>query len=102
MKLFSEDETMISNSVGSELSLARSPLEEQPRTSSPRSRGTESSGCFVRGSGTGNLDSPTKARRMSFKVKINWKATYLLIYISLQPVDVKLGYFKLQIFYYQS
>ena len=66
MKLFSEDETMISNSVGSELSLARSPLEDQPRTSSPRSRGTESTGCFVRGVGT--LESPTKTRRMSFKV----------------------------------
>ena len=65
MKMLSEDETMISTSVGSELSL-RSPLEEiprpNPRGNSPmRYRGGE----VIRGGG-----SPTKTRRLSFKVII--------------------------------
>ena len=80
MKIFSEDETMVSTSVGSELSLPRSPLEEiprqGPRTSSPvKSRGREERGSegreveFVRGTKQQELESPTKARRMSFKVR---------------------------------
>ena len=69
MKIFSEDETMVSTSVGSELSL-RSPLEEVvggrlPKTSSPAPRQKE--GGFMRGGG--GIESPTKSRRMSFKVR---------------------------------
>ena len=65
MKIFSEDETMMSNSVGSELSLVRSPLDEHPGTSSPCpgiNRG-------VRQRSEDTLESPTKSRRMSFKEK---------------------------------
>ena len=65
MKIFSEDEAMMSTSVGSELSLIRSPLEENPGSGSPApgiSRG-------VRQRSQDNLESPTKSRRMSFKEK---------------------------------
>ena len=64
MKIFSEEEGMMSTSVGSEVSLMRSPLEET------------GSGCPATGISRGvrqrsqdNLESPTKSRRMSFKEK---------------------------------
>merc|ERR1719400_361681 len=52
---------MMSNSVGSELSLVRSPLEETASTPGI-TRG-------VRQRSEDNLESPTKSRRMSFKEK---------------------------------
>ena len=64
MKIFSEEEGMMSTSVGSEVSLIRSPLEETG-SGSPApgiSRG-------VRQRSQDNLESPTKSRRMSFKEK---------------------------------
>ena len=66
MKIFSEDEAMMSTSVGSELSLPRSPLEEvmvaAPSPAPP---------VVTRGSNqrTDPLESPTKSRRLSFKEK---------------------------------
>ena len=64
MKIFSEDEAMMSTSVGSEVSLIRSPLEETGSGSPATgiSRG-------VRQRSQDNLESPTKSRRMSFKEK---------------------------------
>ena len=64
MKIFSEDEAMMSTSVGSEVSLIRSPLEETASGSPATgiSRG-------VRQRSQDNLESPTKSRRMSFKEK---------------------------------
>ena len=64
MKIFSEDEAMMSTSVGSELSLPRSPLEEVTAVPSPAlavSRGSNQR--------TDPLESPTKSRRLSFKEK---------------------------------
>lgn len=100
MKIFSEDEAMVSTSVGSELSLPRSPLEEtttammstktvnssavtstaSSRPVTMRKATTTDSSPFVRGTTTtrqtgenpANKDdlSPTKTRRMSFKDKL--------------------------------
>ncbi len=99
MKIFSEDEAMVSTSVGSELSLPRSPLEEttaamsakivnssakstaSSRPVAMRKATTTDSSPFVRGTTTtrqtsenppANKDdlSPTKTRRMSFKDKL--------------------------------
>jgi len=71
MKIFSEDEAMMSTSVGSELSLPRSPFDETPCTPMPKAS-SPAVGVIIRGSNQrneDNLDSPTKARRMSFKEK---------------------------------
>jgi len=71
MKIFSEDEAMMSTSVGSELSLPRSPLDETPSTPIQKSS-SPAVGVIIRGSNQRNeenLDSPTKSRRMSFKEK---------------------------------
>ncbi len=100
MKIFSEDEAMVSTSVGSELSLPHSPLEEtttammsakivnssavtstaSSRPVAMRKATTTDSSPFVRGTTTtrqtgenpANKDdlSPTKTRRMSFKDKL--------------------------------
>ena len=93
MKIFSEDEAMVSTSVGSELSLPRSPLLEETtvavtRTvttvataacSVPMRKSADNSSPFVRGTTTRNSESakdadqassPTKSRRMSFKDKL--------------------------------
>ena len=64
MKIFSEDETMMSTSVGSDVSLIRSPLEE--KTSGSPATGIS---CGVRQRSHEDLESPTKSRRMSFKEK---------------------------------
>ena len=66
MKIFSEDEAMMSTSVGSELSLPRSPLEEVVAAPSPAPLPV------TRGSNQRTdspLESPTKSRRLSFKEK---------------------------------
>ena len=69
MKIFSEDEAMMSTSVGSELSLTRSPLEEGATPVTPSypliSRGSTQR----QNQDTDPLESPTKSRRMSFKEK---------------------------------
>merc|ERR1719150_1491069 len=64
MKIFSEDETMMSTSVGSDVSLIRSPLEE--KTSGSPATGIS---CGVRQRSHEDLESATKSRRMSFKEK---------------------------------
>ena len=67
MKIFSEDEAMMSTSVGSELSLPRSPLEEVAGV-----RNSPAPLIVTRGSNQRNespLESPTKSRRLSFKEK---------------------------------
>ena len=77
MKIFSEDEAMMSTSVGSELSLTRSPLDEVmfPATPSLVGGPDGSPGPVVtRGSNQRPeselaLESPSKTRRMSFKEK---------------------------------
>jgi len=71
MKIFSEDEALMSTSVGSELSLPRSPLDETPSTPMPKAS-SPAVGVIIRGSNQrneDNLESPTKSRRMSFKEK---------------------------------
>ena len=68
MKIFSEDEAMMSTSIGSELSLTRSPLDEGATPVTP-SFPLITRGASQRTDTADPLESPTKSRRMSFKEK---------------------------------
>ena len=74
MKIFSEDEAMMSTSVGSELSLPRSPLDEV-NSQTPVTTLTSLHHEHLTTSGSlqkqdDPLESPSKTRRMSFKEKL--------------------------------